>query len=115
MKNIRIYELVTMGKGITSEEGQPIYELIHSALTGGDSVELDFAGMTFMTTAFLNIVIGQLYKDFTSEELRERLIPLNLDKPTSDRIKDVTANAKLFYANQQQFNRNIDEAIYGNQ
>lgn len=114
MLHIYVKEHVTLNQGVTSEEGKPVYDLIYKTLNSGDTVELDFDGMTFMTTAFLNVVIGTLYKDFTSEQLKERLILQNVSSDTAFRIKKVTDNAKLFYANQAAFNKNIDDAIYGN-
>ena len=70
MNTIRIVDHVTFNQGVTSEEGQPIYELIVNSFKKGESVELDFANVKFMTTAFLNVVIGALYRDYTSEQLK---------------------------------------------
>jgi len=73
MQTIRIVEYVTLNQGVTSEEGQPIYDLIANYLKNGEQVELDFSNMKFMTTAFLNVVIGTLYKDYSSEQLKALL------------------------------------------
>ncbi len=103
MIRITIADEVTLNQGVTPEEGQPISERIHSGIRSGIPVVLDFARMQLITTAFLNVVIGTLYKDFSSEELKKLLSFENL----TDGI------AKLFYENPEQFQQNVDSAIYG--
>ena len=110
---ILIDEKVTMHQGITNDEGIVIYEEILSKLKEGKEVVLDFQGITMMTTAFLNVVIGQLYKDYTSEELKEKLHFENIPSGNARRIKNVTDNAKLFYKDPDSFTKNIEENIYG--
>lgn len=114
MKTIKVNEFVTLNQGVTSEEGLPIFERIMSSLKIGEKVELDFEGVTFMTTAFLNVVIGSLYKDYSSDQLKENLMLKSVSPETAQRIKKVTDNAKLFYADQEGFNKSVEEVIYGN-
>ena len=113
MIRITIADEVTLNQGVTPEEGQPISERIHSGIRSGIPVVLDFARMQLITTAFLNVVIGTLYKDFSSEELKKLLSFENLTDGIALRIKRVTDNAKLFYENPEQFQQNVDSAIYG--
>ena len=114
MTTIKINEHVTLNQGITSEEGQPIYDMIVSSLSKDEEVTLDFSGMVFLTTAFLNVVIGTLYKDYTSQQLQSKLHILNINDETAARIKKVTDNAKSFYSDEDKFNQTVDEVIYGN-
>ena len=113
MKTITINSMITLNQGVTSEEGQPIYEAIFKSLQEGEVVTLDFEGVSFLTTAFLNVVIGTLYKDYTSEKLKSVLILKNVNPETASRIKRVTDNAKSFYADQESFNQTVEEAVYG--
>lgn len=113
MIKINIADEVTLNQGVTPEEGQPISERIHASIKAGIPVVLDFADMQLITTAFLNVVIGTLYKDFRSEELKKLLTFENLTEGIAMRIKRVTDNAKLFYENPEQFQKNVDAAIYG--
>ena len=114
MTTIKINEHVTLNQGITSEEGQPIYDMIVSSLSKDEEVTLDFSGMVFLTTAFLNVVIGTLYKDYNSQQLQSKLDILNINDETAARIKKVTDNAKSFYSDEDKFNQAVDEVIYGN-
>lgn len=113
MIRITIADEVTLNQGVTPEEGQPISERIYTSIKDGNPVILDFARMQLITTAFLNVVIGTLYKDFSSEDLKKLLTFENLTEGIAMRIKRVTNNAKLFYENPEQFQHNVDSAIYG--
>lgn len=114
MKIIKINDYVTLNQGITSEEGEPIYNMIIEALSKDEVVTLDFEGITFLTTAFLNVVIGALYKDYNSEQLQSKLHIENISEETAARIKKVTTNAKSFYSDEAKFNETVDSSIYGN-
>lgn len=114
MAEIIIDEHVTLHQGITSEEGEPIYKMIYESLSKDEDVTLDFKNVTFLTTAFLNVVIGALYKYYTSEQLQKKLRVQNINEDTAARIKKVTTNAKAFYENEAKFNETVDSSIYGN-
>lgn len=113
MIRITIADEVTLNQGVTPEEGAPISERIYASFKKGEPVVLDFDRMQLITTAFLNVVIGTLYKDFSTEELQKLLFFENLTDSIAMRIKRVTTNAKAFYENPEQFQKNVDSAIYG--
>ena len=110
---IKLDELVTLHQGVTPDEAQPVYEKIAETIKNGDSVELDFEGVQLATTAFLNVAIGKLYEDYTSEDLKQSLTLMNVDDDMALRIKKVTDNAKLFYANKLQYEETLDDVLYG--
>lgn len=113
MTTILITDFVTFKQGVTPDEGTPIYDKIVESFQQGESVCLDFTGITLMTTAFLNVVIGTLYKDYTSKQLKDILTFKGLNEDIAIRIKKVTDTAKLFYADTQKFESEIDEVING--
>jgi len=59
------------------------------------------------------VVIGTLYKDYTSEQLQTKLHVQNINNETAARIKKVTTNAKAFYENEALFNETVDKVING--
>lgn len=111
-KIIKLNDFLTLNCGVTPEEGAPVYEKIIQAFQEGCSVTLDFDGVTLLTTAFLNVVIGNLYNDYTSEELKSRLSLINYTESTAIRIKKVTDNAKLFYSDKEAFSKDVEGVIY---
>lgn len=113
MYNIKVNEYITLNQGITSEEGMPVYEAISSKLAEGEGVTLDFEGVTFLTTAFLNVAIGALYKDYTSEQLQTNLCLKNYTPEIAVRIKKVTENAKSFYEDEEKFNQCVEDVLNG--
>lgn len=111
---IKLTDFVSCNKGITPDDGEPIYRKVLESLKNNTSVNLDFAGVEMMTTAFLNVVIGNLYKDFSSEQLKSMLNFSNLPQSIGVRIKKVTDNAKLFYKDEESFNKVVEKVINGN-
>lgn len=111
---ILVDNLVSMHKGITPDEGTLVYNEIIRLFKQNKDVVLDFSGIELMTTAFLNMAIGELYKDHTTEDLKNKLSFANITEPSAIRIKKVTDNAKLFYKDQEKFNQSVNEVIHGN-
>lgn len=111
---IKLADFISCNKGITPDDGEPIYKKILESFQNQTSVNLDFDGVEMMTTAFLNVVIGSLYKDFSSEQLKSMLIFTNLPQSIGTRIKKVTDNAKLFYKDEEGFNKVVEDVINGN-
>ncbi len=111
MRTIYISQEVTLNQGVTPDEGKPIYDSIREAFENGEGVTIDFKNITLMTTAFLNVVIGTLYKDYPSDFLRENLKFENLSNEIAARIKKVADTAKAFYANEKGFESHVNSAI----
>ena len=112
LTTIRVNDYITLNKGLTPDEGEIILQLLLKAFANGEKVLLDFSGVEIMTTAFLNVAIGNLYSDYSSEQLKE-LLSFNEDLPDSiaSKIKQVTDTAKKFYLDEDEFNNIIDSAL----
>ena len=90
------------------------FSLRDPLITGEISLNrLKAAGVDMLTTAFLNVVIGDLYKDYSSEKLKSMLILVNYTEPTAKRIKKVTDNAKLFYKDESAYTKEVEEVLNG--
>ena len=108
---IKVNEFISCNKGITPDEGKIIYDKLINAFSEGAKVVLDFSNVEMMTTAFLNVAIGNLYKTYKSEQLKEMLKFEKVSEMTAFRIKKVTDNAKEFYKNQEEFSQNVKEVL----
>ncbi len=84
---------------MTSEQGQELYEYIHLFMLQEEAVVIDFAGIDVITATFLNTAFGQLYRDLSSEQLRQQVQLVNMPGYQLKLLKRVTANARRFYGN----------------
>ena len=62
---------------------------------------------------FLNVAIGNLYKLYSSEQIKELLELKGLTTMGARQIKKVTDTAKLFYGDEEKFNQEVDEVLHG--
>jgi STAS-like domain of unknown function (DUF4325) len=98
--NYRIYE-ITGEYATDADSGQQVYDLVHTALLAGHSVELDFSGVTVFASAFFNFAIGQLLKDLSPDRLNELLKIASLSANGHSILKRVIENAKHYYSDAQ--------------
>ncbi len=94
---------------ITQEDGQKVYDVIHPLLLKGETVTLDFAGVSQFASPFFNFAIGQLLKDIPEEDLRRLLQIENLDPTGKLVVERVIDNAGRYHGNLDY--RNIVDAI----
>lgn len=96
---------------LTREQGEIVYDMIKDKIALGENVLLDFGNIESLITPFLNVSIGKLYKDFSSETLKERLKILNVPEGKVSSFNLVIENAKRYYKDQQGFNRLVEEEV----
>lgn len=113
MENITISIVNTIGDvyGVEAEDGQKVFELIVRAFKDNKKVLLTFQNIEMLTTAFLNTAIGQLYKDFSEEHIREKLKVSEISDSGKVALKRVVETAKLYYKDPEALQRSIDEII----
>lgn len=97
--------------GVEAGDGQKVYELIRKALDGGHKVVLSFLNIEMLTTAFLNTAIGQLYKDYSEEFIKNYLQVTDLSDSGKVALKRVVDTAKLFYKNPEALRNSIDDIL----
>lgn len=113
MKNITINIVNTVGDSfcVEAEDGQKVFELIKKALTEKRSVTLSFLNVEMLTTAFLNTAVGQLYRDFSEEFIKEGLKVENLTNSGAVSLKRVVDTAKLYYKDPEAMQRSINDIM----
>lgn len=113
MERITINIVNTVGDSfcIEAEDGQKVYELIKKALLENRKVTLSFLNVEMLTTAFLNTAVGQLYRDFSEELIKDSLGVENLSQSGSVSIKRVVDTAKLYYKDPEAMQRSINEIM----
>lgn len=78
---LSVPEIIGSPLAMSSRDGQVVHGLVCEALEGGRQVILDFAGVSNMTSAFLNTAIGQLYGRYRESVIRSQLEIANV-KPS---------------------------------
>ena len=114
--NIIIKDIIKTNFAVSTEDGNSIFILLEENFSKDKEVVLDFSGITLMTTAFLNSAIGQLYSldKYPSSYLNEKLKLINVEEHDKPLFSLVVKRAKEYFANRQNFEKNSEEAIYGN-
>ena len=111
METITIHIANTIGDlyGVEAEDGQKVFAIIEKAFKAKKSVILSFENIELLTTAFLNTAIGQLYKDYSEEFIKQNLKVENISASGRVALKRVVETAKLFYKDPEALQRSIDE------
>ncbi|MFZ4465085.1 MAG: STAS-like domain-containing protein [Bacteroidales bacterium] len=96
---------------VEANDGQKVFEMIRKALLEKRNVTLSFLNVEMLTTAFLNTSIGQLYRDFTEEEIKENLKVENISNSGLVSLKRVVDTAKLYYNDPEAMQRSINDIL----
>lgn len=112
-KQIFIKEIILVDTAVSTDNGDLIYKKVIEIIEENNRVELDFKGITMMTTAFLNAAIGQLYSKYTGDQLNKLLKLNNVADDDKILFKKVIDRAKQYFANKKDFDESADTAIYG--
>lgn len=70
---INVENIIGSVNGIKAEEGQKIYDLIIKAFFESKKVILSFNNIEMLTDEFLEAAIGQLYKVYFHDEIKENM------------------------------------------
>ncbi|MDR2907482.1 MAG: STAS-like domain-containing protein [Bacteroidales bacterium] len=107
---IQVANVIGNYYAVEATEGQKVYELIKKAITENQKIMLSFLNIEMMTTAFLNTAIGQLYNDFSEEQIKDSLTLDNMSDSGKVILKRVVDTAKLYYKDPDTFQR-MQESI----
>lgn len=102
MRTIVMAEVAKTPILVSAPHGQKVFDLVSSALLEGETVALSFKGRERVITAFLNVVIGQLYAGrIPKETLASNLTYVDLCDGDQEKIDLVVENAKSYFASRQ--------------
>lgn len=106
---VNIVNVIGDAYGVEAGDGQKVFELIIKAFQKKKKVMLSFQNIEMLTTAFLNTAVGQLYKDYSEEYIRENLTVSSITESGKVALKRVVDTAKLYYRDPDALKRSIDE------
>lgn len=110
-KYIDVAEKIDSPSALTQDMGDIIYKEIFNSIQNKIIIHVDFANVESIITPFLNNAIGQLYKDFTSEEIKEYLVLDNFPSAKIAALNVVITNAKKYYQNKAAYEKAVKEVI----
>lgn len=80
------------------EDGAALFGTLFPKLKGGESVCVDFSGVTTLTSSFLNPGIGSLYGHIDLRVVDALLTVVGLDDVDAALVDEVRKNAIRFFA-----------------
>lgn len=97
MTVINIFDIT--GKfAMTADEGREVYSRIVNEFQKGETVLLDFKNIEQSISAFLNPAIGQLYGNYSQEQIRSLLKLQNMSPGDQHILRIVVENAKKTFS-----------------
>ncbi len=113
MENSTINIVNTVGGTfcVEAEDGQKVFDLVKKVLLEKRRVTLSFLNVEMLTTAFLNTAIGQLYRDFSEEVIRECVNVEDLTQSGLVSLKRVVDTAKLYYSDPESMQNSINDIL----
>ncbi|MGE7623584.1 STAS-like domain-containing protein [Viridibacillus sp. NPDC096237] len=108
---VNVRDVIGSGIAISATKGEIVYKELTLALKENVNVELDFEGITDLTTAFLNVAIGHLYSEYSGEELNDKLDILNLDELDKYLLKQVIERVKMNQDEAKEFENLVKEVL----
>lgn len=109
--NINILNVVGDKFCTEAEDGQKVFEIITKALKEHRKVTLSFLNIEMLTTAFLNTAVGQLYRDYSEEFIKDKLAVENITPSGSISLKRVVDTAKMYYKNPNAMEQSINDIL----
>lgn len=109
--DLSLYEIVGSPLCVASDDGQKVYDRLATALKKSRNVTLSFHNVTSLTTAFLNAAIGQLYGQFTEEQIRALLRVRDMQPDDMALLRRVVETAKQYFKDPQRFDQAIRETL----
>lgn len=103
IEEIKLTEIVGSDLCIASEDGQKVHDAIKKALQEDKKIKISFKNVNDLTSAFLNSAIGQLYGEFSEDELKDSLAVSDTSYEDLTLLKRVIQRAKEFFKDKERF------------
>jgi hypothetical protein len=110
-KTIRVSRIIGGPICVTVDDGQKVFDILHQAITDNVRLEVSFEGIDLIISAFLNIAIGQLYGDFTAEQIDSMLSYTHLAEDDKGLLRLVIDNALRYYSNPKGYDNAVREVL----
>jgi len=108
---IRVFEVVGSGLCVASDDGQKVHDQIATGLRQGHGIRLSFLNVESLTSAFLNAAVGQLYGEFSEEQIKSSLSVSNIEPDDLTLLKRVVETAKQYFRDPERFTEAVRNVV----
>lgn len=108
---VRVFEVVGSGLCVASDDGQKVHDQIAAALRQGHTVRLSFRNVESLTSAFLNAAVGQLYGEFSEDQIKAGLSVSNMEPDDLALLRRVVETAKQYFKDPKRFTEAVREVV----
>jgi len=108
---LSIFTVVGSPLCVASGDGQKVYERLAAVLREGRSVILSFHNISTLTSAFLNAAVGQLYGEFSEEQIRALLKVQDMQPDDLALLKRVVETAKQYFKDPDRFDQTLRDTL----
>lgn len=102
---IMLVEIVGSPNCVDIVDGNDVYSVVSDRVGSEKPAIVSFEGVDRITTAFLNAAIGQLYNEFSEEQIRRNIKFSDISPASSSALTKVIERAKKYFADPEKFNR----------
>ena len=88
MTTLNIAEIINSKSAILSDTGEIVFQKIKEYVEKDEPVTLDFTGIETLTTAFLNLAIGQLY-DLRPTDQLTKLVKIKKSSVSNSHLQKI--------------------------
>ena len=100
---IKIVDLIGNTRCISVDDGQKVFDKTVELLKNKKKVTISFERVEMLISLFLNVAIGQLYGQFSEEDIRSAIKVEGLSEDDLELLKRVVDNAKKYYSNKESY------------
>ena len=94
---INLFQVVGGPSCVAAHEGQKVFERVAAAIREGREARLSFYDISTLTAAFLSAAIGQLYGEFSEEQISALLKIEDIQQDDLALLKRVIMAAKEYF------------------
>jgi len=108
---IRVADLINSPRAVDIVHGERVYKEICPLLKTGQKVQLSFAGITMVITAFLNEAVGKLYGEMPEADINALLEISDLRDAFQPALDKSIQWSKAYFQNRERMEQSISEDL----
>ncbi len=108
---VRVTDIIGSSLCVSADDGQLVFEKIAPLMRDGRKINLSFEGAETIISSFLNAAVGQLYDEFSEENVRTQLTVSDMAQEDLQILKRVVENAKKYFAQKNNYDRAWREEV----